>query len=314
MTTNMTTTGDIHWQVFADGNFQLSENPLWDHQLNGLWWLDIPGKSVHFQAFNQEPTVWKLDEQPGALWIDGDRVWIAARQHIYSLDRAVNLTIVQPVLQFKSPFDGKNQRFNDVASSADLTLIGSLIDDKSTPSASIYAWTNQSKNQSTAPVTTVFTGLTTANGLGIIDSNNVIIADTASRHIGWYQRSHEPTYQCRQVIWQQPQSIARPDGLLIHQQQLYFAMFEGAHILRLSMDFNDLKNISDSNNTEIPAITSSKQSVPILCPTKLCLGGQQQEWVFLTSAGCVRPIAERQQYPLSGKVLYAPSELFLNAF
>ena len=281
---------NVNWQVFATGDFQLSENPLWDTQLNGLWWLDIPGQAVFFKRLNQPSLRYDLSEQPGSLWLSNEHIYIGARQHLWRLARA---TIAQTAERLQSaPFDGFNQRFNDAYSSADTTIIGSLIDDKSSATASVYHFHQQQLHE-------LISGFTTVNGLGLLDAQTLIIADTFSRFIGSYHFDAQKQHcQLQQTLWHQPDSLARPDGLLIYKQQLYFALFEGQSIMHLDA------RTSDTNC----------QKVPVFCPTKLCLGGANNEYVFMTSAGLNRSEAERQTFPLSGQVLYAPAADFFAGF
>jgi sugar lactone lactonase YvrE len=80
----------------------------------------------------------------------------------------------------------------------------------------------------------------------------------------------------------------RPDGAAVDSEGNYWvAMFEGGRLLKLSPQGELLR--------EIP--------LPLRCPTALAFGGSDLRTLYVTSASHGRSPAEREQYPLTGKVL-----------
>ncbi len=273
------------WQVFADGDFGLTENPVWDSSRQGLWFIDIPKKYVHFKMFEGALQSWKLPEEPGALWLDGDKVLVAAQYHVFCYNTADSCFDTYQ----KAPFHNSNMRFNDCAQALSGQIaIGTLIYDKSMPDATIFLY-----DSGRFYPLSIDANITTANGLGFsADGRQLFFADTFSRMIGVASIDNHQTVHTR-TLWHKNEQLARPDGLLIHGDQLFFALFEGGCLMQL-----------DKDGTEIATFPT-----PVLCPTKATIGGDKQQWVFLTSAGTVRSDEEQLQFPLSGKVLYAPIKL-----
>ena len=236
------------WKVFADGVYGLTENPVWDKKLHGLWFLDIPQKKIHFQAFNQKLKHWQLDEEPGALWLSNGQVMVAAQHHIFRLNEVSNcFEKTAPIYD-----NGNNKRFNDCATSeSGKVVIGSLVYDKSSPEAKVFSYEDN-------VLIPIIEGITTANGLGFSqDEASLYFADTAARKIGKIDcaslKSNEDKTKPK-IIWHKPEQIARPDGLLVLGSQLWFAMFEGGELMCI-----------DSQGEE-----NARLSLPVWCPTKVC--------------------------------------------
>lgn len=281
----------LNWQVYDNADYGLTENPIWDKKRNGLWWIDIPQQTVHFKSPNYTTQNYYLNEQPGCLWLNGDCVFIAGRSAIWQLD--IKLKQFSKILN--APFDSNNQRFNDCAqrqkNNIQTIVIGSLIDNKQSPQASLFHY-YQGK------LKILQSGFTTINGIGFLSYTQLIVADTFSRLIQQFTWDNQLLeISNHKTLWYQPESLARPDGLWTYQQKLYFCMFEGQHIMQLNLD-----------------LSINCLQVPVFCPTKITCGGINDELIFMTSAGNLRTQQEQLNYPQSGKILYCAKEDFLSQF
>jgi len=85
--------------------------------------------------------------------------------------------------------------------------------------------------------------------------------------------------------------VARPDGLCVVGNWLVFAMFEGGHLMAIHQTTGEIKTIP----------------LPIYYPTKIAFGGNQNQWIFLTSANRPHPNGNKQASSLNGKVLMCDS-------
>ena len=57
---------------FSQTRSELAEGPLWSEKHDGLFWVDILGRKIHFQSMSLEKMTWVMPKMPSALALTDD--------------------------------------------------------------------------------------------------------------------------------------------------------------------------------------------------------------------------------------------------
>ena len=293
------------WQTVVKQPAALGESPFWHPVEQMLYWVDIPGKTIHrLNIFMGSVQSWSMPSEPGCIAplrdSSGDSfggLVIALRDGIYRAREWCG-----PLERLAAAIhDPAISRFNDgKADPRGRFWSGTLYEPRDAPLAQLFCLDWRGADQQVAPpALEVKAGnATTANGLAWSpDEATLYWADTPSHTIrAWDWDVGKNTMSRERVFkqwpgkpagWQpgEPGYVGRPDGAAVDVQGNYYvAMYEGARLFKLSPSGEVLADIA----------------VPAQCPTMPCFGGSDLKTLYLTTARQGRPDAELQRYPDSG--------------
>ncbi len=266
----------------------VGECPLWHPAERNIYWVDIAGYTVHrMHPLTGEHRAWLMPSEPSALALHphGGLV-VALRGGFVHLDTASGeVTPIAP-----APYDTALARFNDgKVDSAGRFWVGTIYEPRDQPAAAMYCLEKGVVNLKWSG------GMTNSNGLAFSpDGRAMYHADTTSHRIVRYHYDAEAGAVSHPQPFKQFSSDkadnygGRPDGAAVDSEGAYWcAMFEGGRLLRFSPDGELLREVA----------------LPLRCPTMVAFGGDDLRTLYITSASHARSPQEREQYPLTGRVL-----------
>lgn len=282
------------WTPILSTPMALGESPVWDADCGRLFWIDIAGHAVHcYSPTSERHAMWGVPSEPGCIaLIDAQRLLVALRGAIAILD--ITTGTLTPYLE--TPYSPNEIRFNDGRCDAMGRLwVGSLLDSRARPGATLYRLERGSINDMQHPVTV-------SNGVAFSpDFSTLYHSDTTAHRINAFAFDCTTGAVGNSRVLRQfdmdktsPDYGGRPDGAAVDSEGAYWcAMFEGGCLLRIAPTGEILQRV------EIPA----------RCPTMLAFGGPDLRTLYVTTARHNRPAAELEAYPLSGHVLQMQCEV-----
>lgn len=285
------------WQVVSAAPHEVGESPFWHPQEQLLYWVDIPGRTLHrCNVFMGTVDSWRMaaphDLEPGCIApAVGGGLVIALRDGIY---RARHWGGALEQLA-AAGHDTASTRFNDgKCDPLGRFWAGTIYEPRDAQQAALFCLQGGALQR-------MADGATVGNGLAwSADGRTLYWSDTTAHVIrAWDWDAGANRLSAPRVFRQfpfkpagwapgQPGYGGRPDGAAVDSQGNYWvAMFEGARVLQLSPAGELLAEIA----------------TPMMCPTMVCFGGDDLQTLYLTSARHGRPAAELQAMPLSGAVL-----------
>ncbi|MBV8122643.1 MAG: SMP-30/gluconolactonase/LRE family protein, partial [Paucibacter sp.] len=102
-----------HVEAACEGVMQTGECPLWHPQEQALYWVDIPGLTVHrLDPATGARRAWKLESEPAALTRSAKGGLIVAMRsgfaHLDTSSDEVRLSMIAP-----ASYDQSTTRYND---------------------------------------------------------------------------------------------------------------------------------------------------------------------------------------------------------
>lgn len=286
----------MSWQALGAQTFALGESPFWHPHEQMLYWVDIADRQIlRANIYMGTVQAWDMPSEPGCMapaasgglvvalrhGVFRAREWGGPLEHITTL-----------------PYDTKTIRANDGKCDAlGRFWVGTYDEPKAAHAAALYSIDCRAGT----PVVQRQAGdALTANGLAWSPDNQTVYWADTPNHIvhAWDYGLRDNTMTAHRTHLQWPPKPAdwtfgqtgyagRPDGATVDVQgNYYLAMYEGARICKFAPDGNLL--------AEIP--------VPAQCPTMPCLGGEDLQTLYVTSARRGRSAAELAHYPQSGCV------------
>ncbi len=286
-----------NWQRLTTEHYQLGESPFWHPQEQRVYWVDIVAQAICRTDFaSQNVERWVLSSEPGCIApVRGGGLVMALRSGIYwSRSWQGRLEWLATL-----PYDPSTVRANDGKCDAHGRLWVGTVDTNKKRQGALYCvdCTGLSPR-----VTCHITGVNTANGLAWSpDQHTLYWADTTQHSVQqWdFDLASASIHDQREWMrwppkpdtWKPPQKgyQGRPDGACVNRNGEYFvAMYEGQCI----------------EQYDKTGVLVERHSIPVLCPTMPCLGGQDLRTLIVTSARHGRSKAELAQIPDSGAIFY----------
>lgn len=276
-------------EVAFDEAMTVGESPLWHALENCLYWVDIDGFAIHrLHPDSGAHTRWTAPSEPSALGLCEDGGLIVALRQGFARFNPVTGSFTPIAV---APYDTATARFNDGRiDPAGRFWVGTMYEPKDAQKAAMYVLERGAVRRAWDG------GMTTSNGLAFSpDHFWMYHADTTTHRIDRYPYdpatgelgAAEP-FQRFDTDKSAPGYGGRPDGGAVDSEGAYWsAMFEGGRLLRFSSKGELLREVK----------------LPLRCPTMMAFGGADLRTLYITSAGAKRPAAERERYPLSGRVL-----------
>jgi len=278
-----------HIEAACEGVMQTGECPLWHPQEQALYWVDIPGFTVHrLDPATGARRAWKLESEPAALVRNAKGgLIVAMRSGFAQLDTSsddVKLTMIAP-----ASYDQSTTRYNDGRADAHGRFwCGTIYEPRDQQAAEMFVLEKGQVRKAWSG------GMTVSNGLGFSpDGKTMYHSDTTSHRVfrhDYDMATGTPSNPqlLRQFSTDKTNNYGgRPDGAAVDSEGNYWcAMIEAARIVKLSPGGELLD--------EIP--------LPANAPTMVAFGGADLRTLYITTIGN-RPEAERERFPLNGRVL-----------
>ena len=265
----------------------LGECPVWNPEAQLLYWIDIPGSTLHqLDPVTHQHRHWPLASEPGCIACCASGGIIIAMRH--GIEHFSPLSgQFTPLVQ--APYDQDIMRFNDGrCDSAGRFVLGTIYEPRDKTDALLYSF-SKGKLHPLGPRATVSNGVAFSP-----DNRRLYHSDTSAHQISVYDYDLVSGAVSNQRLFQQfskdksTNYAGRPDGSAVDSEGAYWcAMFEGGALLRFSPDGELLLRLP----------------LPVKCPTMLAFGGADLKTLFITTARHNRPAAELEQCPLSGHLL-----------
>jgi sugar lactone lactonase YvrE len=268
---------------------QTGESPIWHAQESALYWVDIPGKTVHrLHPASGKHSSWRMASEPSAIAADVDNNLVVATRNGFVY---LNTSSGEMEDMVAAPYDTKVMRFNDGrVDPAGRFWVGTMYEPRDQAKAEMYVLDKGQLRQAWSG------GMTNSNGLAWTpDGKTMFHADTTSHRIDVYDydvASGTHSNGRNLVTFEADKTTGtyggRPDGAAMDSEGNYWiAMYEGARLLKLTPGGELLQQID----------------LPVRCPTAVAFGGPDLRTLYVTSAAGGRSPEELAQYPHSGKVL-----------
>ena len=287
------------WQTLSPTPSILGESPFWHPQEQLLYWVDIAGFKINrANTFMGTVESWDMPSEPGCMAPAASGGLVIALR-----DRIVRAPAWGGALETLHVFahDPSTTRFNDgKCDPLGRFWAGTMFEARTARSGELFSL---DARHGTPAVERKGGDVTIANGLAFSpDAKTVYWADTPQHTVWAWDYDLQTNAMTNQRVfkkfppkpdgWQpfQPDNggyQGRPDGACVDMQGNYWlAMYEGQRVLQLSPAGDILQNI--------PA--------PVLCCTMPCLGGDDLQTLYLTTARHGRSEADLAVQPQLGCV------------
>lgn len=242
---------------------RLGECPLWNADLQQLFWVDIFNHRVHqFDPATGQDRYFDVGDLVGAIALAGqDRLLIALRDRLAFLNTQTGEVTTLYQIEFPHPSD---TRLNDgKCDSQGRFWVGSISDIAG--QAALYRYDLDGS------LHVMETELTISNGLGWSpDGETFYLTDSALHKIYAYDFEAETgTIRDRRILIDLSDEVAEPDGLAIDQQgNIWSALWNGWCIACFNPEGQEISRIK----------------VSVQRPTCVAFGGADLTDLYITSA------------------------------
>jgi sugar lactone lactonase YvrE len=287
----------MNWQNTVPDAYALAESPFWHPHEQTLYWVDIAGRQIlRANVYMGSVQAWDMPSEPGCIapaasgglvvalrhGIFRAREWGGSLEHIVSLD-----------------YDTASVRANDGKCDAlGRFWVGTYDETKQQRAAALYCI--DCRNGRVPQVERKASDALTGNGLAWSPDNRTLYwADTSSHVVyAWdYDlqtnelsgRRNFLTFEGKPVGWKLGDGgyAGRPDGAAVDTQGNYWvALYEGQRVCQFSPQGTLLV----------------EYATPVPCPTMPCLGGEDFQTLYLTSARHRHPSEQTQDLSQAGGV------------
>jgi sugar lactone lactonase YvrE len=289
------------WETVVGEPDQLGESPFWHPHEHRLYWVDIRARQVRRLDPDGGPVEsWLMPSEPGCIAPDNHGgLVMGLRDGVYRA-RSWGATIECVVHMAHDP---RTTRFNDgKADPVGRFWAGTMYEPRDARKAELHSIDLRAANGNAGrPLVQLKAGnAVIANGLAWSpDAGTIYWADTANHVIhAWDWEAQSNAMRHHRIFkefpdkpagWQpgQPGYGGRPDGAAVDREGNYWcAMYEGGRVLKISPAGEVLAELT----------------VPVLCPTMVCFGGDDFKTLYVTSARHSRTPEELRQQPQAGCV------------
>jgi sugar lactone lactonase YvrE len=269
----------------------LGESPFWHADEAALYWVDIPGSSLHrWHPATAGHRQWELPCEAGCCApLLGGGLLLAMRDGLwrFDTDSGARLRLAPP------PYDPATERFNDgKADPQGRFWAGTIFEPRSAAHAALYRFCGGVLDRVAGEVTV-------SNGLAWSpDGSTLYWADTTAAQVRAFDfDAGDGSLSSPRVFAEFAPRVpgapladyqGRPDGAAVDIEGAYWvAMYEGQRLLRLAADGRLLQDLA----------------LPVCCPTMPCFGGPDLRTLYITTSRFNRPADELAAQPLAGRVL-----------
>lgn len=279
------------WEVAVPHACALGEGPLWDHNTQQLYWVDILKKEIHrFSPETNAHHIQKLDQMVGAIAINSKGGLVAALQNGIALINSEKNT-VEMVAEPEQHLP--DNRFND---------------GKCDPDGRFWAGTMSMTNQhgtgslytleKDLSVSVKIKNVSCSNGLAWSpDLQTLYYIDSLTFEVVSYDFDVESGgIQNKKVIIRIPPNEGLPDGMTIDEEgMLWIAYYNGWKVAR--WDPNIGKELNQIR-------------LPVSQVTSCAFGGKTLEDLYITTANTGLNEQQKEKQPLAGALFVIKNSRF----
>lgn len=268
-------------EVVCEAGNLLGESPVWDERVQGLWWVDIHGRSLHRWSEALGHGAWPLAQQTGCIGLcEGPGLVCGTRTGFFHLDPVSGRTqaIAEPLL------GAEHLRFNDGRSDRRGRFWSGTVQElRVAGEAAVY------RLGPSGECARVIEGITVANALAFSpDDRTMYAADSHTREI--YAMDFDAdngTVGGRRLFARFDEGMGLPDGATVDADGcLWVAAIHGARVLRFTP--------AGRLDRVVP--------MPVSQPTSCEFGGADLRMLYVTSARMRLDDAALAREPLAGSV------------
>ncbi|MBJ94576.1 MAG: hypothetical protein CMP23_08880 [Rickettsiales bacterium] len=277
-------------RIVLDAGNLLGEGPIWDHQSQSLFWVDIHGRAI--ECYQPEGSVhrrWQLPVRPSALarCADGASLLVAAEHGLGFFTPSTGQW--SPWLQLEAPDQLPMNRTNDGRCDPQGRFwIGTMHDEVAERSGSLY------RVEASGAVAVQLQGLGIPNTLAW-SKDSFYFGDSLDQMVRRYPLGQDLNTESSQPLFALPAGDACPDGSAIDAQgRLWTCIWDGARI--------------DCHGPDGSLLQSIK--LPVQRPTSCTFGGPDLDCLFITSSGRDLPGPNGALLALDGLATGLPEPTF----
>ena len=268
-------------KLVLDVKAQLGEGPIWNHELNQLYWIDIEKRNLYIftpkvEGLRSYPTKERIGtvvpiEKGGAL--------VALQNGIFSMDLATgDMTLLS------NPLDSvHNIRFNDgKCDPVGRFWVGTMDLDSKKGAASLFMMNDQHQVKKMLDHVTISNGV-----IWSLDQKTMYYIDTPTRQIKAFDYDVATgNISSPNVVVTVPEGEGSPDGMTIDEEgKLWVGLWGGAAVARFDPDTGELMQ-----KIEVPAINV----------TACAFGGDLLDNLYITTASVDMNDEQKKKYPNAG--------------
>ncbi len=275
---------DMEAKLLFDNKALLGEGPIWNHETQQLYWIDIESKQLHlYTPETNEDNFFDVGERIGTVVpIESGGALVALENGIHSMDlQSGNLTFITNPLE-------EGIRFNDgKCDPLGRFWVGSMHLQAEKNASALYM---MDENQQ---ITQKLDSVTISNGIiWSLDNKTMYYIDTPTREVRAFDYDISTgTISSPRVMISIPQERGAPDGMTIDEEgMLWIGHWGGGIVGRYDPASGEM---------------IQKIEVPALNVTACAFGGENLDKLYITTASIGMNEEQQQEYPEAGGLFVA---------
>ena len=264
-----------------DAQASLGEGPLWSQSRNGIFWVDIIGRRLHFLSLSDgEQKTWRMQEKIGWVVETGDGNLICGLKSGITLFNPVNN---ESEIMINLEPDFPDNRLNDAKVDKYGRIWAGTMDDREiSHTGSLYRIDPDRTWEK------VDSGYVVSNGPAFSPEGDILYhTSTMSRQIFAFDLDINGEIKNKRIFITFSDSEGYPDGMACDSEGgLWVAHWGGWRISRFLKD----------------GTLDRVVKMPVEKPTSICFGGAELDQAFITSASVQLEKSNKSEQPLAGGV------------
>jgi len=279
MEANEPSAPDLEAELLLDIKALLGEGPIWNHETQQLYWVDIEKRQLHlYTPATGEDNFFDTGERVGTVVpVATGGALVALQDGVYwmGLQDGDKQFIVNPLPDSVRFNDGKCDPLGRL-------WVGSMHLRGKKGAATLYMMDNQQEIHPKLDSVTISNGI-----IWSLDSKTMYYIDTPTRQVRAFDFSPEGgEISNPRVAIQVPEENGAPDGMTIDEEgMLWIGHWGGSMVGRYNPDTGEL---------------IQKIEVPALNVTACAFGGENLEKLYITTASIGMSEEQKEQYPQAG--------------
>jgi sugar lactone lactonase YvrE len=284
MEANEPSAPDIEAELALDTKALLGEGPIWNHETQQLYWVDIEKRQLHlYTPATGEDIFFDTGERVGTVVpVETGGALVALQDGIYwmGLQDGDKEFIVNPLPDSVRFNDGKCDPLGRL-------WVGSMHLKGKKGTATLYMMDNQQEIHPKLDSVSISNGI-----IWSLDSKTMYYIDTPTRQVRAFDFSLEGgEISNPRVAVRVPEENGAPDGMTIDEEgMLWIGHWGGSMVGRYNPGTGEL---------------IQKIEVPALNVTACAFGGENLEKLYITTASIGTSEEQKEQYPQAGGLFVA---------
>jgi sugar lactone lactonase YvrE len=275
---------DMEAQLLLDTKALLGEGPIWNHETQQLYWVDIEKRQLHlYTPATGEDNFFDTGERVGTVVpVESGGALVALQDGIHSMglqDGDLSL-IVNPLPEGIRFNDGKCDPLGRL-------WVGSMHMEGKKGAASLYMLDNEQQIHQKLDSVTISNGI-----IWSLDSKTMYYIDTPTRQVKAFDfESATGEISNGRIVVNIPKENGAPDGMTIDEEgMLWIGHWGGGMVGRYNPESGEM---------------IQKIEVPALNVTACAFGGEKLDQLYITTASVGMSEEQMQEYPLAGGLFVA---------